>query len=123
MKHLVIISFIFLNILNADSLLIYNYKNKVYTKCIKEYSFYEYRNKPYIDFIESDNSQNSLVLSTLKSYEILDGYEYKNYECQLQNDLKISGMSNEQYTLMMLILANFTGLSIVLPFSILIVRS
>ena len=122
MKLMFFICFLF-NFLNADSLLSYNYRSSVYTKCIKEYSFYEYKNSSYLYFTQSDDIKYSLNLSSISSYEILDGYEYLNNECQLKNDLKISSMTNEQYTLLMILLANFGGLSIVLPFSILIARS
>lgn len=122
MKLIFFICFIF-NILNADSLLSFNYRSSVYTKCIKEHSFYEYKNTSYLYFIQSDGTKYSINLSSINSYEILDGYEYLNNECQLKNDLKISSMTNEQYILLMILLANFGGLSIVLPFSILIARS
>lgn len=122
MKLLIFSILMISNSLFADSLLTYNKSNDTYSYCVKDY-YFNSSNKLYFKKSQNNNFNSVNLAKNYKSYSILDGFEYKNGICQLKNDLKISGLTSDQYNFMMIMLANFCGLSIILPFSSLLTRS
>ncbi len=41
--------------------------------------------------------------------DLIDGYEYKDDECNLKNDLKLTGLTQSQWSSFMALLANILG--------------
>jgi len=122
MKLLIFSILIISNSLFADSLLTYNKSNDTYSYCVKDY-YLNSHNILYFKKSQNNTFSNINLGRNYKSYSIVDGFEYKNGTCQLKNDLKISGLTSDQYNFMMILLANFCGLSIILPFSSILTRS
>ncbi len=44
-----------------------------------------------------------------KITDFISGYEYKNSECHLKNDLKITGLSQSEWSYLMAVLAHVLG--------------
>lgn len=122
MKLLIFTILMISNSLYADSLLTYNKSNDTYSYCVKDY-YLNSSNRLYFKKSQNNHFNSFNLGSNYKTYYIEDGFEYKNGICQLKNDLKISGLTSDQYNFMMIMLANFCGLSIILPFSSLLTRS
>ena len=102
MKHLFLI-FAFSLFLNADYL-----NTKTTNQCV--YDVKPYQNHKGWCYTKRSNNQ-SYCSSTLKIKDLIAGYEYKDGDCVLKNDLGLTGLSQEDFDYLMALIAHFLGLT------------
>jgi len=104
----------FCSFVSADYL-----NTKTSNQCI--YDVTPYQNNTGLCYTKRSNDQN-YCNKNLKYKHLINGYEFKNNECLLKNDLKITGLSQNQWDYLLAVLAHVMGLTMLFLTNFLAIR-
>ncbi len=98
---LIIFFAIFTSDIKADYL-----NTKTSNQCV--YDVTPYQNETGLCYTKRSNDQ-SYCSTSLRFKHLIDGYELINSDCLLKNDLKITGLTQNQWDYLLAVLAHIMG--------------
>jgi len=77
--------------------------------CVHSLNIQDYEGKGIYCYTKSIDSDIKECSVDAKYTDFINGFEYKSDACTMKNDLKITGLTQEQWSFNMALLAHFLG--------------